>query len=133
MEIRFSASVITAIDGLMRLHRGEFKGSPKPDWTNFRFPTKVKAGSIENGEWHDPHLSGPSKERDIVRKFEFFYQGKKIASVFLFGVEIHWDAIPSHNQTFWGVRSIEYLPDLMEGTVEDETVEVRDSKRLASR
>ena len=132
MDMKFSASVIKAIDGLMRLQQGEFRSSPVPDWSNFRFPTKIKAGRISRNKRDGLPLSGQTETWDISRKFEFFYQRTRIASVFLDGSEVHWDKESSHNQTFWGVRRIEYLPDLMEGTVE-EAVDVMDRPVMASR
>lgn len=117
MEMRFSLSVITAIEAVKRLEQGEFGKAPL--WCNFRFPSRLKASPIERVNRNDPIEGDRIGSWDLARKVEFFYSGRKIATVFLKGLEL--DGTQGDNNSFWGVREIEYLPYL-EGAEETETV-----------
>jgi len=120
MEMQFSASVITAIEGVLRLHEGKFKGVPAPIWCNFRFPSSLKASPIEYVKRNDPIPNERVGSWDLNRTVEFFYLGKRIATVFLTGCKLDGMHLVD-NGSFWGVRKIRYLPNT------DRTVDVESS------
>ena len=118
MEMQFSRSVITAMDGLMRLHRGEFRSAPiQPVWCNFLFPTSLKAGPIKEEE-HRPN--GRLAYGFLTREVEFFYRGTRIATVVLYGVRFR--GASSDDEFQWGVSQIMYLPKAGAGE-QDESVD----------
>ena len=105
MEMRFSASIIRAIDAVMRLKEGKL-GGVRPCWTNFRFPTSLRAGPIEGELWSKVR---PISSRELRRTVEFFHLGKRIATVFLRGFELDDGHGRSADDFFWCVERIKYL------------------------
>ena len=110
MEMVFSASIIKAIDALIQLARGNlWIGSERGDlpvWCNFRFPTRLKASPIERVKRKDPIPDERIGSWELARTVEFFYLRKRIATVFLAGLEI--DGCQGENSFLWGVQRIIY-------------------------
>lgn len=126
MEMVFSASVITAIDAVMRLHKGTFRHMPvKPTWHGFKFPSSLKASSIERVGERDPGVSGVTSW-ELARTIEFFYFGKRIATVFLEGLEFDDVRCSRDNGSMWGIKQIKYLQNVQrvqrDGEDEEELV-----------
>ena len=124
MEMVFSASIITAIDAVMRLAQGRlWLGSERavlkeaPSWCNFRFPSRLKASPIERVERNDPIAGERIGSWELARTVEFFYLRKRVATVFLTGKLL--DGCSGDNDSFWSVQRIKYLLyDAEEGEAE---------------
>ena len=133
MKMQFSASVVTAIEAVMRLHEGKLEGASQPVWCNFRFPHGLKASPIERVERNDPVLNERIGSWDLARTVEFFYLGKRIATVFLKGLKLDGTDFLD-DDSFWGVWKITYLPDTDRATeAESVTVFVGDRLTCAPR
>lgn len=138
MEMVFSASIVKAIDALMRLAQGKlWLGLERevlketPVWCNFGFPSRLKASPIEQVKRNDPVVGELVGSWDLARTVEFFYLRKRVATVFLTGKQL--DGCPGDNSSFWGVQRIKYLLYLYDKKEEQAEVYVGEGLTLAPR
>ena len=109
MEMRFSASIVAALNFALRLERGMTGLCTQPCWCNFVFFDRISASPRE--EWIDPD-SDPDSARpfrwQMSRVVEFYYRGYCVAEVFLTGRRSASASLPDGADTFWGISGVEY-------------------------
>ncbi|MFY9461577.1 MAG: hypothetical protein WAP51_00035 [Candidatus Sungiibacteriota bacterium] len=135
MEIRFTASVIEAVDCVLQLKRGTFWAHPKdttdpddgtkvkpPAWCNCNFFSRIKASPIRRTERVEPTQERPGSWK-LARTVEFFYHGSRVAAIDLVGQTIdgfHHEGLD--NGSFWAVTRIgyfQYFSGGQHGSLED--------------
>lgn len=127
MEIRFTASVIEAVECVLRLNSGTLWVRPKgttdpaaitkverPMWCNFDFFSRIKASPIRRMERVEPtqELLGSWK---LGRTIEFFHHGSRVAVVDLVGCKIDGNHEDLDNSSFWAVTRIGYFQSFSGG------------------
>ncbi|MBI4094734.1 MAG: hypothetical protein HY435_00890 [Candidatus Liptonbacteria bacterium] len=120
MEIKFTASVIEAVECALQLAHGNLWVHPKgtvglveemvkaarPSWCNFSFFSRIKASPVRRKT-----RVAPTEERlghwKLERRIEFFHAGAHVATVDLVGIKI--DGHDLDNESFWAVARIGYF------------------------
>jgi hypothetical protein len=126
MEIRFTSSVIEAIEFVLRLLSGHLTAIPKgaqfetpaemtekyvplraPVWCNFDFFSRIVPRPIQRTERVEPTADTLGSWM-LERKVEFYHAGRLVALVTLVGQKIDKSGTKVDNEAFWGVSSISY-------------------------
>lgn len=121
MEIRFTSSVIEAVECVLRLEKGTLWDYPRgttdpaagtkverPVWCNFDFFSRIKASPIRRTERVEP--TGVRRGSwKLERTIEFFHHGSRVAVVNLVGQHIDEDYEGLDNGSFWAVTRIGYF------------------------
>lgn len=115
MEIRFTASVIEAIQFVLRLMKGKFWLSEggladSPVWCNFCFFSRIKASPIRRVERIKPtrERPGPASWK-LERTIEFFCRESRVAVVDLIGQKFDGDDDGLDKGSFWAVTRVGYF------------------------
>ena len=127
MKMKFTASVVMAIEVVMRLVNDKLwmplveqpldkrTKLDSPKWEHFDFFREIEAcpvrkkGRVEKGDLK-PHESCPYWEME--RKIRFFYLGIQVAVVTLEGKLYDSSKGTQDNVTFWSVARISYAKEL---------------------
>ena len=126
MEIRFTASVIEAVQCVLRLTQGNLWVIPKegmgaipgvkvesPVWCNFDFFSRIKATPIRRIKRVDP-TRGRQGSWELERTIEFFHHGSCVAVVNLIGLKID-EQSGLDNDSFWAVIRVGYFQSFSGG------------------
>jgi hypothetical protein len=112
MEIKFTASIIEALDCVLQLLRGDLwfdgKKVEPPKWCNFSFFNQIEASEIRRKREIQP---AHDRRRDwwiLKRTVKFFYHGSCIATVYLVGQKTIGHDSELDNVSFWGVTRLRY-------------------------
>ena len=130
MEIRFTASVIEAVECALQLKRGDLWVRPKgttdptvgtkverPMWCNCDFFSRIKASPIRRTE----RVESTQERRGswkLERTIEFFHHGSRVAVVDLIGQKIDGDHEGLDNGSFWAVTRIGYFRSFSGGLLD---------------
>ncbi len=108
MEIRFTESVIVAMEAVLQLEKGTLLvPGCRPVWCNFRFFNKVKASPIQQTERVEPTQEKRGSWK-LKRTVEFFHYGSCVAIVNLIGQKVDGDRRGLDNGSFWAATRIGY-------------------------
>jgi hypothetical protein len=126
MEIKFTASVIEAIEFMLRLLSGHLTAIPKgaqfetaaemtnayvplraPMWSNFDFFSRIVPRPIGRTKRVEP-TADTLGSWELERKVEFYHAGRLVALVTLFGRKIDKSGANLDSGAFWDVDSISY-------------------------
>jgi hypothetical protein len=109
MEMKFTASIIEALDAVLRLEKGihpAISKTERPVWCNFSFFSRITATPIRRTKREEP-----TQERlgswMLERTVEFFHHGTRVAVVDLIGQKIDGED-NLDNSSFWAVAKIGY-------------------------
>lgn len=109
MEIRFTASCITALECMLQLEKGTLGTKlERPVWCNFDFFSRIKASPIRRTERVEPTPERRGSWK-FERTIEFFHHGSRVAVVNLVGQKIDGDHEGLDNGSFWAVTRIGYF------------------------
>lgn len=127
MEIRFTSSVIEAVETVLRLEKGTLLVSARdggdlsvshrperPVWCNFDFFSRIKASPIRRTERVEPTQKRLGSWK-LGRTIEFFHHGSRVAVVDLVGQKIDGDHEGLDNDSFWAVTRIGYFQSFSGG------------------
>lgn len=127
MELKFTASVIEAIEVMSQVQRGKiirrtkgvefdparpdtiFTRVDSPVWTNFIFFHRIKARPIRRTRRIEPKGNEPGRW-ELARLVEFYYAGKLVALVELVGMVVDGQHLGTglDNSSYWGVSKVGY-------------------------
>ncbi len=122
MEMKFTASIIEAIECLSRLQSGRYKVVPKggkwlhegggvlleaPVWCNFSFFSRIKASPIRRKSRLEPDKDHVGCWR-LERVVEFYHHGKCVAVVELAGIKYDTFTGGLDNGGMWAVSGLGY-------------------------
>lgn len=130
MELKFTASVLEAINLMSQVQRGEicrrtkgvewdpenpdtlFTKVDRPVWCNFRFFHRITASPIRRTRRVEPAGKEPGRW-ELARTVRFYYVGKLVAIVELVGMVIDGQRLGTgmDNSSFWGVSKVGYFRD----------------------
>jgi hypothetical protein len=106
-KIKFTASVVHAIQLMLNLYGGNIPGAKQPNWNGFRFFEEINPGEITNtGNPLTGGAMGKTRTEHYQRIITFYFRGKKIAIV-----EMEVISMSGDSYSRWKIVRATYSPD----------------------